>query len=163
MARSDPLNLSRRYWTDDLGDPAAFFAMTSVLRLARLLGAAVDDVLRAHGLNRNSYLILMSLRLSRDGDMKLGGLAAELLVHPTTVTMTVDRLEADGLVRKAPDEHDRRATRVHLLDAGRDLAARITAELSARGCGLDGLPPRQVESLVQAVTAARRAAGDLPS
>ena len=64
---SDPLDVSRRYWDDELGDPARFFAMTEVMRLSRRVGDNLDQVLRTQTINRNGYLILMSLELSGTG------------------------------------------------------------------------------------------------
>ncbi len=51
--------------------------------------------------------------------------SARLQVHPTSVTNTVDRLEAAQLVKRVPHPSDRRATLIEITDAGRELAARV--------------------------------------
>ena len=157
----DPLGISRKYWTDALGDPSHFFAMTSVLRLARRIGESVDAVLKPHGINRNGYLILMSLQLSGSGWMIIGRLAEELVVHPTTATLTIDKLESDGLVEKAPHETDGRAIKAIITKAGRQLATKVTADLAGIGFGLGDLSKSQTTKLVEAVKSARHAAGDI--
>ena len=157
----DPLGISRKYWTDALGDSSQFFAMTAVLRLARRIGESVDAVLKSHGINRNGYLILMSLQLSGSGWMIIGRLAEELVVHPTTATLTIDKLEADGLVAKAPHETDGRAIKAVITKAGRRLATKVTADLADVGFGLGNLSKSQTTKLTEAVKSARRAVGDI--
>ena len=159
--RADPLDISRSHWTDALGDPGQFFAMTAVMRLSRRLAETIDTVLKMFGINRNGYLILMSLELSGTKSMTLGKLARELIVHPTTVTLTIDKLEADGLVKKTPHETDRRSTRATITKPGRSLAKDVTAALEQVGFGLGDLSKAQTAKLVAALNTARRASGDI--
>src|SRR4029079_13666734 len=143
-----PLETPRKYWDEEsLGDPSRFLAMIGMMRLSRRTTATVDDVLRAHGLARNGYLLLMALQLPPSGSRLLGKLARDLLVHPTTVTLTIDRFEEEGLVVKTPHETDRRATRANITDAGRELVRKITADLAEVGFGLDGLTDGQATKL----------------
>jgi len=160
---TDPLELSRRYWDDDdLGDPSLFFAMTSVMRLSRRMMEPIDGVLRGHGLGLTAYLLLMSLDLSANGSMILGRLARELIVHPTTITLTIDRLEEDKLVKKTPHETDGRATRATITRAGRTLVRKVTKELADVSFGLGDLSKAQTAKLTAALTNARLATGDIP-
>jgi DNA-binding MarR family transcriptional regulator len=161
--KDDSLDVSRKYWTEELGDAAQFFASTATLRLARRSGDLIDGVLKTHGLSRNSYLALMALELSVSGSMILGRLAEELIVHPTTVTLTIDRLEAAECVTKTPHETDRRAVRAGITPKGRAIVAEATQALDVIGFGLVDLPLADVARLAEAVTEARRANGDLGS
>jgi DNA-binding MarR family transcriptional regulator len=156
----DPLRASRQFWSDDLGDPDRFFTMMGVVRLENRLVASLDDVLRSSGLNRNGFFVLMSLEMSAKRSMILGRLADALMVHPTTVTLTVDKLEADGLVEKVPHERDRRAIRARLTRTGRTLVKQTMRELQRDGFGLGALTAGELAALDAAVTAARRAVGD---
>jgi DNA-binding MarR family transcriptional regulator len=159
---ADPLNSPRKYWDEQsLGDPSRFLVMVGLMRLTRRSMATVDDVLHQYGLNRTSYLLLMALQLTPTGSRMLSRLARDLLVHPTTVTLTIDRFEHDGLVFKAPHETDARATRAHITDSGRALARKITEELAEVGFGLEGLSDAQTAKLDAAITTARAAVGDL--
>jgi len=54
--------------------------------------------------------------------LRIGDLAAWLAVKPPTVTQLVDALESRGLVERIADPDDRRAIRVRLSVAGRDMA-----------------------------------------
>jgi DNA-binding MarR family transcriptional regulator len=157
----DPLDVSRSYWRGDQAEADRFFTMMSVLRLSRRITETIDSVLRAHDVNRNGYLVLMSLELSGQGSMILGWLADDLIVHPTTITLTVDKLEADGLVKKTPHETDRRAIRVAITRTGRALAKRVTADLQAAGFGLGDLSDAETGKLYNAVNAVRKSVGDM--
>ena len=46
------------------------------------------------------------------------------MVHPTSVTNAIDRLEAQGLVKRLPDAADRRRTFAELTAEGKDVLAR---------------------------------------
>ena len=55
------------------------------------------------------------------GPVTIGGLAAAEQVRVPTMSRLVDSLEARGLVRRVPDETDRRVVRVEATEAGRAL------------------------------------------
>lgn len=57
--------------------------------------------------------------------MSMTEISRRLLVSNGNVTTVVDRLETDGLVRRAPCETDRRAMRVELTEDGRAAFARM--------------------------------------
>ncbi|WP_249416583.1 MarR family winged helix-turn-helix transcriptional regulator [Streptomyces sp. TS71-3] len=92
------------------------------------MGEAVDEL---------TYPVLSGL--ARTGPCSAADLAPEAGLDRSGVTRRASRLEAAGLVRRAPDPADRRAALLILTDRGertveelrRRLAARITASLSA--------------------------------
>lgn len=49
------------------------------------------------------------------GSMPMSELASRISLSRAAVTSLIDRLEADGWVRRQPDEHDRRRTVLRLL------------------------------------------------
>lgn len=73
-------------------------------------------VLAPLGLTPLEYSILQLLDL--DQGQRLTDIGAALLCVKSTITRTVDRLEADGLVRRTPDPDDRRAQRLVLTPHG---------------------------------------------
>jgi DNA-binding MarR family transcriptional regulator len=81
-------------------------------------------------------------------------------VHRTSVTNIVDKLEADGLVRRVPHENDRRATLAEITDAGRDAAQRATAALNEAAFGIDALREDDQEAVTALLRALRVDAGD---
>jgi len=120
----------------------------------------VEEVLRPHRLTFARYEVLMLLMFSRSGALPLSRLGDRLQVHPTSITNVIDRLEAQGLVRRSPHPVDRRTTLAELTDAGRLLAVAATDELNARVFAGPGLARPDVERLVQVLTMLREDAGD---
>ncbi len=135
-------------------------AVTSLMRAQQIALARVDAVLRPRGLTFARYEVLMLLTFSRRGSLSMSRLGGRLQVHPTSVTNAVNRLEAAGLVRRAPHAQDRRTTLVELTTDGRREATAATELLNADVFRDVGLPSRQVQSLVQTLTRYRRSAGD---
>ena len=85
------------------------------LALAEVRGELVGEV----SLPRFDLLA----NLEREDGQTLASLARRMLVTAGNLTGLVDRAERDGLVRRAPDARDRRATRVKLTARGRALYA----------------------------------------
>jgi DNA-binding MarR family transcriptional regulator len=158
----DPIAQARRLWTEH-GWPAAapgMAAVTSLMRAQQIVAARVDEALKPHGLSFARYEVLMLLLFSRRGSLPMARIGERLQVHPASVTNAVDRLEAQGLVRRSPHPTDRRATLVELTDQGRAVAAQATDELNATVFAGPGLAPDDVEQLVALLTRMRGAAGD---
>ncbi|NYF16793.1 DNA-binding MarR family transcriptional regulator [Microbacterium sp. AK009] len=158
----DPIAEAKRQWlAHGWTDAAAgMTAVTSIMRAQQLMLARVDATLRPLGLTFARYELLTLLSFSRAGRMPMASASARLQVHPTSVTNTVDRLQADGYVRREPHPVDGRATLVVLTDAGRDLAERATAALNAQVFAEPGLSSDDTDELVSIIARMRRAAGD---
>ncbi|MEI3868144.1 MarR family transcriptional regulator [Microbacterium sp. CCNWLW134] len=158
----DPIAEAKRQWlAHGWTDAAAgMTAVTSIMRAQQLMLARVDAALRPFRLTFARYELLTLLSFSRAGRMPMASASARLQVHPTSVTNTVDRLQADGYVRREPHPVDGRATLVVLTDAGRDLAERATAALNAQVFSEPGLSAEDTDELVSIIARMRRAAGD---
>ncbi|WP_240638771.1 MarR family transcriptional regulator [Microbacterium sp. ABRD28] len=158
----DPIAEAKRQWlAHGWTDAAAgMTAVTSIMRAQQLMLARVDAALRPFRLTFARYELLTLLSFSRAGRMPMASASARLQVHPTSVTNTVDRLQADGYVRREPHPVDGRATLVVLTDAGRDLAERATAALNAQVFSEPGLSADDTDELVSIIARMRRAAGD---
>jgi DNA-binding MarR family transcriptional regulator len=157
----DPIAEARRQWeVRSWGEPAAMAAATSLVRAQQLVLAAVDGALRPLGLTFARYEALVLLTFTRSGSLPLGKIGERLMVHPTSVTSTVDRLERDGLVRRVTHPDDRRITLAEITDAGRELTARATKAVEATQFGLDSLSNRQLDQLTATLRTLRRHAGD---
>jgi DNA-binding MarR family transcriptional regulator len=82
------------------------------------------------------------------GSLALGQLADHLACVKSNVTQLVDRLEADGLVRRQPDPGDRRSVLAVLTDEGRErLEAALQAQSGAEAEVLSTLAPGEQEQL----------------
>ena len=80
---------------------------------------ALEETLSEHGLTWPEWKVLGSLVLGDGGCDSPGELANALEVSSGAMTNRLDRLEQDGLIRRAPDPQDRRGIKIELTDAGR--------------------------------------------
>jgi DNA-binding MarR family transcriptional regulator len=158
----DPIAEARRHWEDHgWGDAAAGMAMvTSIMRAQQILIARVDQVLTRFNLTFARYEVLMLLLFSRRGSLPLGKVGARLQVHPASVTNAVNRLEADGLVRREPHPTDRRATLAALTPAGRRVAQQATEAVNAAVFASTGLTPEQLDDVFRLLRRLRLTEGD---
>jgi DNA-binding MarR family transcriptional regulator len=99
---------------------------TRPLGIFTLLGAAssvhdfIESKLSTVGLSIPRLAALQ--RLIDAGDsLPLGQLADRLACVKSNVTQLIDRLEADGLVTRAPDPNDKRSRLAVITDAGRKI------------------------------------------
>ena len=158
----DPVAEARRQWEAHGWADAApgMAAVTSVMRAQQVFLARIDDLLAGEGLTFARYEVLVLLSFSRTGSLPLGKVGARLQVHPASVTNAVDRLQAQGLVRRDPHPTDRRTTLAAITDAGREVVARSTARLNDEVFTALGLTADEAISLVRLLEKVRRAAGD---
>lgn len=104
-------------------------SLTSRLRLTilrmsrRLRQEAVGDV------TASQQSALASIKHSHAPS--LGELAAIERIAPPSMTRIVARLEEDGMVRRRPDEADRRVSRLELTEAGEALLEEIRSRRDA--------------------------------
>ncbi len=138
-------------------------AATSVMRAQQIIQAQVDDVLRQFELTFARYEGLVLLAFSRRGALPMGKMGERLMIHPTSVTNIVDRLERQGFVRRVPHEHDRRTTLVQITETGRRVLERATAEVVTSGFGLAALSEDQLDQLTGLVRQVRVSTGDFES
>ena len=137
-------------------------AATSITRAHQILLQRIDAALEPHGLVFSRFEALALLSFSRTGSLPLGKIGDRLQVHPTSVTNTIDRLEADGLVARVPHPTDRRTTLAQLTGAGRAVVTDAAATLADIGYGLDGMSDLDTSRTDTALVALRQAAGDFP-
>ena len=134
----DPIARAADIWERRFGDSRAMAAVTSIMRVQQILLAELDALLRPHGLTFARYEALVLLRFSREGALPLRLIGQRLMVHPTSVTNIINRLEAQGLVARRPNPADGRGTLAEITEAGREVVARATADLMAADFGLGG-------------------------
>jgi MarR family transcriptional regulator, transcriptional regulator for hemolysin len=101
--------------------PALGFRLARVTKLMR---EQVDAELRPHGLTQATWRPLVYLSTGGDGTSQKE-LAQALGVEGPSVVTLLDGLERRGLIRRQPDEVDRRVRRIFLTDAGRELQRKV--------------------------------------
>jgi DNA-binding MarR family transcriptional regulator len=90
-------------------------------------------------------------------------LADGIGVDPANLIETLDELEADGLLRREIDAHDRRRRRISLTPAGlRKLRTGLRAAEQADHDVLGTLKPQQLDSLREAILHVYRGAQPKP-
>ena len=158
----DPIAEARRHWRERWGDEPArpMEAITSIMRAQQILLARLNELLGPLGLTFPRYEALMLLSFTRSGTLPMGKVGERLQVHRTSVTNIIDKLEADGLVRRVPHEADRRTTLAEITDAGREVAERATKLLNADSFGLAALGGDEQERLTELLRTLRLEAGD---
>jgi DNA-binding MarR family transcriptional regulator len=103
-------------------DPAPMGVVGRLSRAARLLERGLAPVFAEHGLQSGEFDILATLRRAAGTQgMGAGALASSAMVTSGAITNRVDRLVAKGLVTRDLDATNRRAVRIALTPAGRQL------------------------------------------
>lgn len=69
--------------------------------------------------------------LVKKGALRLQVLAEEMFLDKSTASRVIDTLERKGYVSRVEDDEDRRAVRIQATDSGRELYAKIRADLIA--------------------------------
>jgi DNA-binding MarR family transcriptional regulator len=125
-------------------------AWRGFLQASRLITDALDADLRAgHGRTLSDYEVLLLLHEAEGQRLRMSELAERALVTRSRLTHTVDRLEADGLVRRRPVADDRRGAYAELTRPG-VAALRAMAPTHLAGIRrdfLDHLSPADAEVL----------------
>jgi DNA-binding MarR family transcriptional regulator len=156
----DPIARAAEIWQHRFGPSAAMAAVTSVMRAQQILLGELDRILRPHGLTFARYEALVLLSFSRRGALPLRVIGERLMVHPTSVTNTIGRLEKQGMVVRRPNPRDGRGTLAEITASGRDVVQRATGDLMAADFGLTGYADGQLTEIFGLLRGLRLAAGD---
>jgi DNA-binding MarR family transcriptional regulator len=157
----DPIAEARRQWELRWDGGSVMAAATSVMRAQQIVQARVDDTLRPFGLTFARYEALVLLTFARRQELPMGKMGERLMIHPTSVTNIVDRLETQGLAVRLPHQTDRRTTLVRITEAGRALVERATKEVVASAFGLESLSEAEHDELTAIVRKLRVGRGEL--
>ncbi|TQS42675.1 MarR family winged helix-turn-helix transcriptional regulator [Cryptosporangium phraense] len=139
-------------------DPTELGAFFALMEVSSLLQHAVDQQLRTDGgLTNVQFKVLMALRETPGGQLRMTDLADSLVVSRSGLTYQAGLLENAGLVVRAPSPEDERSTTVSLTAEGRE---RIETVLSGhvavvRRLLIDPLSRAEVSALGDALTRVR--------
>ena len=140
---NDPLDLDSPVQGDVLPGNGG---MLGLLGAAHSLQQKLEVALESVGLSTPKYLTLQRLVEARD-PVSLSALAECRKCVRSNITQLVDRLEADGLVKRVDDPSDRRAVLATATQLGRDQYAaatvainRVQEELASRIADEDRAP-----------------------
>jgi DNA-binding MarR family transcriptional regulator len=94
------------------------------------------------------------------GHCRVGDLAAELRIEPSTATRLCDRLVRRGLVQRHENETNRREVAVTLSAGGKRLVDKVTEVRRVEiGAIVSRIPPSNSRNIVEGLKAFRGAAG----
>jgi DNA-binding MarR family transcriptional regulator len=91
----------------------------SLLGAAHAVEARIENALSPLGLSL-AKLNVLGVLVNSGNPLTLGDLAGKLACVRSNITQLVDRLVADGLVKREADPADRRSIRAVITDAGKE-------------------------------------------
>ena len=109
-----------------MNDAIAFALMHAGHRIE----ARLEEALAGVGLSGAKHAAL-SVLVTQDQPISLSELAEKLTCVRSNITQLVDRLEAEGLVKRTDDPTDRRAVRAEITRLGRERHAAGSKVLNA--------------------------------
>ncbi len=141
----DPIERAGELWSERIGDDGPMRLATSIMRVQQLVLASLDAAVKPFDITFARFEVLVLLSFSRSGSLPLSKVGERLMVHPTSVTNLIDRLEAQGLVARTVDTADRRRILASLTPAGRRVLKRATAALTDIEFAVGTLAPTEQE------------------
>jgi MarR family len=145
----DPIDRAARIWEARFGPSPSMAAVTSIMRAQQILLAELDALLKPYELTFARYEALVLLTFSRRGALPLNVIGERLMVHPTSVTNIISRLERQHLVVRHPNPAD-----------GRAVVERATRDLMAAEFGFGGYEPGQLKEIFDLLRGLRLSNGD---
>lgn len=136
MELRDPVQEAARQWADRYPDSQGFSGLVSLIRAYSVAVRSIEAVLRPFGLNLSRYEVLLLLSFTRAGRLPTMRLRDLLLVHGSSVTYLVDKLEAARLAEREPDPNDGRVSLVCITETGRKLVDTSSHALCDAGFGV---------------------------
>ncbi|MFF2025978.1 MarR family winged helix-turn-helix transcriptional regulator [Streptomyces sp. NPDC058171] len=132
-------------------DTRAMEVFGRIYRLARAMGERGEKAYARYGIGRGEFDVLGTLR--RAGEpytLSPRQLSSTLMLTSGGMTGRLDKLERAGLLRRAPDPHDRRGLRVTLTDEGLALVDQaVVAGLDVQKDVLSPLDERRAAELAE--------------
>jgi DNA-binding MarR family transcriptional regulator len=156
----DPIERAAETWRTRFGPSSAMAAVTSIMRAHQILLSQLDTLLKPYDLTFARYEALVLLTFSRSGALPLSRIGERLMVHPTSVTNTVDRLERAGLVRRRRNPRDGRGVLAEITDRGREVVAQATEALMGADFAMPMYGEAELEQMFGLLRTLRVAAGD---
>jgi DNA-binding MarR family transcriptional regulator len=107
------------------GEPTVLALMDAFSAFFRLYKAKTRAILSEVSSRESTpSRVVVVVVLRKMGPLPMSSIAAHVGLPKSNITALVDDLEAEGVLRRKPDEADRRITQVELTAKGRALCAR---------------------------------------
>lgn len=126
-----------------------------VTKAYRFMHTRLESSLQEAGVSVEQWRVLYELR-NRDG-RSMGELATTVLMNHPALTKMIDRMVANGLVHRAPDQDDQRRVLVYATDRGTVLLEKLTRMASDHESEMRSLigtaNSKAIEALLESATA----------
>jgi DNA-binding MarR family transcriptional regulator len=129
-------------------------AINPLLDAARAVEARLERSLGELGLSRPKLVALTKL-VEAGEPLTLGELAERISCVRSNITQLMDRLEADGLVRRVDDPADRRSVRAALTEEGKARQKRGALIMDQVEQEVSRVLPEAVRSALKALAESR--------
>lgn len=158
----DPIELAREQWIEvGWGEPARSMAVvTSIMRANQIFLSQLDLELRDFDITFARFEVLGLLSFSRRGRLPLGRLSERLQVSPASITKSVTKLEAQGLLKRTQDSADGRTFWAEITPEGLTRVNAATEHLNSTVLAEIRLDHDDQDLLVDILTRLRRRNGD---
>jgi DNA-binding MarR family transcriptional regulator len=124
--------------------------ISQLIESSRFLRNYIDQRAKTRGTTRAQWIVLFRLR-EQEGLSQVD-LAEVLELQPISLVRLLDRLVEHGLVERRSDPRDRRANRLFLTKAGRQLADDLDSLRDAIAADvLQGIPADSIETSLKAL------------
>ena len=131
-------------------------------RATRSMRTFLTNALSASGVYAGQDGVINAL--SKTEAMTAGAIAIELGVKPPTMTRTLSRMQAQGLIEKLPGESDGRHMRAKLTEEGRRRVSAITyAQKATEAFALSGLSDKELRQFAKVLRKINQNFGAEPS
>lgn len=158
---SDPIDEAVRQWEAHGLDAIEHMEVTTAInRMHQLLAASINRELRAFHVSFAQYEALVLLHFSQDGILPLSIMGRRLMVHPATVTNTINQLESKQLVERVRVDEDRRVVLAKLTPSGRDVAVSASKALAKVKFGIADMTEAEAGAIASTIRAYRRRVPD---
>jgi DNA-binding MarR family transcriptional regulator len=121
----------------------------TIERVRRKIDSSIEAALKAVGLTRSRFELLMHLSRSESGSYQLSHLSDLLVLHPASVTSLVDYSERLGFLERVRDNSDRRVVLAHITPKGTKAVRAGLKALAEVDYGVASVPPHEAESLTR--------------
>lgn len=145
----DRLDQARYRWRLRYEGAEAAMAALAIERADQIVSARLNELLKPLDLNVVRYEILALLAFADDQRLPLGRMSEWLAVTATSVTNNLDRLEANGYVRRRPHPTDRRTTLAELTHSGDEVFDQASKLLVGEDFGLGPLSREEMVLLTR--------------
>lgn len=95
----------------------------------RLFGHSIHDLIARKGISNTVHSILFHLQFN--DSLTQVELVEKAHVRPSTISVALQKMEADGLITRTPSKDDQRYVDVKITEAGRELCKEMKTHIYA--------------------------------